>query len=149
VLRALWWKPTGSGGSVGPENAAAHESQMSAASSAGLPLRTVGAVRFGRPYGGKEVEDGVEVHEVPVIHVDGVQGEVGHEFLQYCFTVDCFRCRNWWRGKTAAAGRIAGAGRIVGGLLDLRRAMTGERVRTMPLCGGVVATSSTKLSKVR
>ncbi len=35
VLRVLWLKPTGSGGSVGPENAAAHESKMSAASSEG------------------------------------------------------------------------------------------------------------------
>ena len=64
----------------------------------GLPLRAVVAVQFGRPYGGKEVEDGVEVHEVPVVHIDGVQGVAGHEFLQYRFADDCCRYCNWWRG---------------------------------------------------
>ena len=52
-------------------------------------------------------------------------------------------------GKNAAAGRIAADGRIDGGLLDLRRAMTGGRLRMMPLCGGAATTSSTGLSKVR
>jgi len=57
-------------------------------------------------------------------------------------------------GKTAPAGRIVAtgrgvAGKIVGGLLDLRLAMTGGRVRMMPLCGGAIAASSNGLSKVR
>ena len=56
-------------------------------------------------------------------------------------------------GKTAAAGRIPAAGRgaggkIVGGLLDLRRAMTGGRVRMMPLCGGATTAPTIGLSKV-
>ncbi len=52
-------------------------------------------------------------------------------------------------GKTAAAGRIVADGSIVGGLLDLRRAMTGGRVRMMPLCGGATLAPSAGLSKVR
>ena len=36
--------------------------------------------------------------------------------------------------RIVAAGRVA-AGRVVGGLLDLRRAMTGRRVMKMTLCG--------------
>ena len=52
-------------------------------------------------------------------------------------------------GKTVVAGRIVAAGRTSWGMLDLRRAMTGGRVRMMPLCGGATTAPSTGLSKVR
>jgi len=55
-------------------------------------------------------------------------------------------------GKIAAAGRIVAIGRgavgkIDGGLLDLRRAMTGGRAKMMSLCGGATTAPSTGLSK--
>jgi hypothetical protein len=40
---------------------------------------------------GEEMENGVEVHEVPFVHIDGMQSETVKEVLQYCFAED--RCR--------------------------------------------------------